>query len=164
MAAYDSVSRLKSVVAIVPEVLAADNTPIAVDTLNWESATVEIIVGAGGITFSGTNKVEFKLTHSDDNSTYTAVTDDDVIMPYGTTVAGLGGLGIIHALVAAHASADSVATKVGYVGSKRYLKLLADFSGTHGTGTPIAANVILGNPLWAPGDQGNYDDSHSSSI
>ena len=164
MSDYDKVSQLKSVVSIVPAVLDADNTPIAVDTLNWRSATVEIVVGAGGITFSGTNKVEFKLTHSDDDSTYTAVTDDDVIMPYGETIAANGDLGIVYALVAAHASADSEATKIGYIGKMRYIKLLADFSGTHGAGTPIAANVILGDPLHAPGDQGNYDDSHSESF
>jgi hypothetical protein len=32
--------------------------------------------------------------------------------------------------------------RFGYKGGKRYLKLLADFSGTHGTGTPVAAVVM----------------------
>lgn len=34
--------------------------------------------------------------------------------------------------------------RFGYVGGKRYVKLLAAFSGTHGTGTPIAGVVIRG--------------------
>lgn len=161
MADYDKVSVLKPVVSIVPAVLTADNTEITVDTANWRSATVETIVGAGGITFSTTNKVEFKLTHSDDDVTYTAVEATDVIMPYGET---LGTGGIIRSLIAAKAAADTVAHKVGYIGKKRYLQLLADFSGTHGTGTAIAANIILGDPLHAPGDQGNYDDSHAVSF
>jgi hypothetical protein len=51
--------------------------------------------------------------------------------------------GIIKALVAAHAAAACY--RVGYKGGKRYLKVLAKFSGTHGTGTPIAAMVIKGD-------------------
>ena len=35
--------------------------------------------------------------------------------------------------------------RFGYVGGKRYVKLLAAFSGTHGTGTPIAGVVIRGH-------------------
>ena len=50
-------------------------------------------------------------------------------------------------------------TKVGYVGNKRYLKLLADFSGTHGIGTPIAATVIKGNAHERPSpDDGGLSD------
>ncbi len=117
--------------------LAADNTPAAVDLLGYQSAEILLAIGAGGITFSGTNKIEFTLTHSDDDSTYTAVTDDDML--------GVSGIssGIIKSLVAAHASAASY--RFGYKGGKRYLKLLADFSGTHGTGTPIAAMVLKGH-------------------
>lgn len=121
--------------AIAPEALAADNTPAAVDLQGFSGALVVIHVGAGGITFDATNKVEFKLTHSEDDSTYTAVTVDDV-----TGLSSVGTGGIIKSLTAAHAAAT--VTEVGYKGGKRYLKLLADFSGTHGTATPISAVVI----------------------
>ncbi|MEQ1406151.1 hypothetical protein ABK249_14515 [Neorhizobium sp. Rsf11] len=130
-------------VAIPAAVYDADNTPAAVDLLGFDSAVIEISVGVGGITFTGTNKVEFKLTHSDDDSTYSAVTVDDVI---GLASVGTGG--IIKSLIAAHAAADI--TKVGYIGNKRYLKLLADFGGTHAAGTPIAASVIKGNAASRP--------------
>lgn len=123
--------------AIGAAVLAADNTPVAIDLQGYESAEIVLSIGVGGITFSGTNKIEFKLTHSDDDSTYTDVTTADML---GVTVASGG---IIKALTAAHAAA--AVYRYGYKGNKRYLNLLADFSGTHGTGTPIAANVIKGN-------------------
>lgn len=139
----DLISNLGVVFAIPPAAYDADNTPAAVDLLEFDSALIAIQVGVGGITFSGTNKVEFKLTHSDDDSTYEAVTIDDV---QGVDSVGTGG--IIKALTAAHAS--PTVTKVGYVGNRRYLKLLADFSGTHGSPTPIAAAVIKGNPRHAP--------------
>lgn len=125
--------------------LNADNTPGAVDTKGFESVEILLNVGVGGITFSGTNKVEFKLTHSDDDSTYTAVTSADMLG--GLTVADGG---IIKSLTAAHAAA--AAYRYGYKGGKRYLKLLADFSGTHGTATPMSATALLGNPVLAPTD------------
>lgn len=128
--------------AIAAAVLAADNTPAAVDLQNYHSAEIALAIGVGGITFDATNKIEFKLTHSDDDSTYTPVETADML---GVTVA-TGG--IIKSLVAAHAAAGVY--RFGYKGGKRYLKLLADFSGTHGSGTPIAAMVIKGNGIDNP--------------
>lgn len=161
MADYSDTFKTKSVVALTPDSYDADNTPAAIDTLNWRGVTIRTNVGIGGITFSTTNKVEFKLTHSEDDVTYDAVEATDVVMPYGET---LGSGGIIRSLIAAKAAADTVAHQVGYVGKRRYLKILADFSGTHGTATPMAITVDLSHPVHAPYDQGNYDDSHAVSI
>lgn len=138
----DLVSNIGFAVAIDAATLTADNTPPAVDLNGFDSAVIEIAVGVGGITFTGTNKIEFVLTHSDDNVTYSNVALADVQGPAAVTN------GIIKTLNTAHAAADI--TKVGYIGGKRYLKLLADFSGTHGTGTPIAASVAKGHPRHAP--------------
>lgn len=136
----DNFRHIAPVAAIDAATLAADNTPGAVDLRDYGAATLLLNIGVGGITFSGTNKIEFVLTHSDDNSTYTNVTDDDVIKDAlgAATISN----GIIRALTAAHAAATL--QKLGYIGGKRYLKLLADFSGTHGTGTPISAIVVRG--------------------
>jgi hypothetical protein len=128
-------SHMLAAVAIAAAVLDADNTPPAIDLQGYNAAEILLAIGVGGITFSDTNKIEFKLTHSDDGVTYTAVTVDDVL---GLDSVGDGG--IVKALTAAHAAA--AVYRVGYIGNKRYLKLLADFSGTHGTGTPIAATVL----------------------
>jgi len=139
----DSHSGVKVVVAIAAAALTADNTPPAVDLQDFNSAEIILAIGVGGITFSGANKIEFKLTHSDDDSTYEAVDAGDVI-----GVASVGTGGTVKSLTAAHAVA--AAYRFGYVGGKRYIKLLADFSGTHGTGTPIAATAVLGAPYDAP--------------
>jgi len=123
-----------------PAVLAADNTPVAIDLVDASSSTLLIGVGVGGITFSDTNKIEFKLTHCDtEGGTYVDVTADDVVIN-NDAAATIGDGGIVRSLVAAHAAAS--VTKIGYKGARRYLKLLADFSGTHGTGTIVIVTLL----------------------
>jgi hypothetical protein len=124
---------------IDPASLSADTTPVAIDLYAGDGATILIHVGAGGITFTTSNKIEFVLTHSDDNVTYTAVAAADVVLGANAD-ASVGTGGIVKSLVAAHATAD--VTVVGYIGNKRYIKVLADFSGTHGSGTPLAVSVV----------------------
>lgn len=117
-------------------VISADNTPVSIDLRGFDAAEVLLAIGAGGITFSGTNRIDFVLTHSDDDSVYVPVTTVDML---GVTVASGG---IIKSLISAHAAAASY--RFGYVGNRRFLRLLADFSGTHGAGTPIAAMAMRG--------------------
>lgn len=137
----DGFNEIRVSTLIPAATLAADNTPAAVDLRDARKATILLSIGIGGITFSTTNKIEFVLTHSDDDSTYTNVTADDLIgdASLPTTIT----TGIVRSLVAAKAAADL--QKIGYIGGKRYLKLLADFSGTHGTGTPVSAVVVGGD-------------------
>ena len=139
----DLVSDLSALVLIPSATISADNTPASVDLAGFRSCTLMIEVGAGGITFSGTNKVEFVLTESDDDSTYSNVVAADVIHAPITVASG-----IVYNLIVAHAAATVV--RIGYKGGKRYLKLLADFSGTHGAGTPISAVAVLGHPTTGP--------------
>jgi hypothetical protein len=140
-------NNIASVVGIGNALLAADNTPAAIDLRGFDAAQVNFSVGIGGITFSGSNKVEFKVTHSDDDSVYTAVVDADVdLTESNITTVGTGG--IVYSLIVAHAAATTL--DIGYTGGKRYLKVLADFTGTHGTGTPIAVNVVKALPHDAP--------------
>jgi hypothetical protein len=141
----DMYTRTMPVVSIAAQIAAADVTGAVVDLQGYGAATVLLEIGAGGITFSGTNKVEFILQEGDasDGSDMAAVAQAAVI-PSSITVTS----GIVKSLVAAHASGE--AFRVGYVGSKRYIRLIADFSGTHGTGTPIAATVLCQRPDNAP--------------
>lgn len=141
------ISEELTVVNIIgPAVLAADNTPVAIDMAGQrDGCLIHISIGIGGITFTGVNKIEFKVTHSNDVSTgYTDVTAADILGESGAIVTG-----IVKSLVAAHAAAADY--KFGYRGGKRYIKVLADFSGTHATGTPIhVAAILRGGILPAP--------------
>lgn len=137
---------LHSGVAIATLMAAAartsDSTPTTMDLAGYQSAEVLLAIGAGGITFTGTDKIEFVLQHSDDGTAWANVTDADML-----GVTGITG-GIIKSLVVAHATAASY--RYGYKGGRRYLRLTADFSGTHGTATPMAAMLLLGHPEVAP--------------
>lgn len=135
---------LSSMNLIAPAVLAADNTPTSIDLLGFRSAMVLIWVGIGGITFSGVNRVDFVLEHSSDNAAWSAVTQADVL---GATVTGSG---IVRSLIAAKAAIDPAPTEMSYIGGRRYIRLTADFSGTHGSGTPMTAFAIRGDAELLP--------------
>ena len=139
----DHVTNFGTAILIGSASYSADTTPASIDLAGYDGCTILIEVGAGGITFSGSNKVEFVLTESDDDSSFTAVAAADVLHAPVTVTSG-----IIYNLIAAHASAT--VTRIGYIGKKRYLKLLADFTGTHGAGTPISAVAVLSYPKTKP--------------
>jgi hypothetical protein len=133
---------LSAVTLVAPQTATADITPVSVDLLGFRAAMVLLYIGIGGITFTGTNKIEFILEHSNDNSTWNAVAQADVLGP--TVAAG----GIVRSLVAAKAAADI--QEISYIGGRRYVRLTPDFSGTHGTGTPMTAFMVRGMPEQMP--------------
>jgi hypothetical protein len=130
----------KAVPLVDPAVYAATpSSPLIVDLVDFEAAEVLLHIGAGGITFTDANKIDFKLLHSDDGETFEGVSSSDLI---GSLDVSDGG--IVKSLTAAHAAATI--DQFGYRGGRRYLKLVPAFGGTHATGTPIAAAVIKGRP------------------
>jgi hypothetical protein len=134
---------LSSMLLITPGVLTADSPPISVDLLGFRAAMVMIWVGIGGISFTTANKIDFILEHSADNAAWAQVTQSDVV---GATVTG----GVVRSLVAAKPAIDVAPTEVSYVGGRRYIRLVADFSGTHATGTPMASFAVRGLPEQLP--------------
>ena len=138
----DLVNNISPVLTIGPSTFSAAQTGATVDLLGFDAATIAILAGVGGISFSGTNKVEVVAEHSDDGSTWTPLTQADVI---GATVTGSG---IVKSFVAAHAAA--AVYEVGYIGGRRRVRASLDFSGTHGTGTPFAVMVLRGLPASMP--------------
>ncbi|MEQ1614475.1 MAG: hypothetical protein ABL904_17140 [Hyphomicrobiaceae bacterium] len=137
----DIYSQLKTVQAIAPAVYTADTTPAAIDLQGFNAALISISNADGGIAFDASNKIEITATHSDDGVTYTNVADADLLGVTGTAS------GIVKSFIAA---ATAGITNVGYIGNKRFLKVKADFTGTHGTGTGLAVTVVLGHPAIAP--------------
>jgi hypothetical protein len=122
---------------IAAAVLDTDTESAAIDLSGYYVASFLISVGVGGITFDADNKLEFILTHSDDDVAYEAVDATDV-----DKVASVGDLGEVLGFTAEHAAAASYIAN--YVGGKRYVKVKAEFTGTHGTGTPVSVACASG--------------------
>jgi hypothetical protein len=127
------VARTKIVVSIVPDQYTAATNGSGADLLGFDSNVIEVTTGAFGGT---TPAASFKIQDSPDNSTFTDCAD---------TV--LDGITLNSAGVALVASSVQ---KVGYIGLKRYVRvILASVTGT----TPIiraGANVIRTDPKQVP--------------
>lgn len=141
----DMSSQFDAQALIVPASRTTDSTEIWIDRKGYDSLAIVLNVGVGGITFDDSNKIEFKLYESADSggSGATLVAEADVVGVTGGTTTG-----ILKSLIVAH---GTQATYVyGYRGAYRYVALKADFTGTHGAGTPMAATAILGHPRNSP--------------
>ena len=146
----DLANNLAVVQSLAPAVRTADANGTGVDLQGFESAMVLVDVGAEGDTLSGSVKIDFKLEESSDNSSFSAVTSSTAVTE--GTVDSNG----IFATFDANAEAPAV-TGIGYVGGSRYIRVVADFTGTHSNGTPCSAMVIKGHP------RHNVDADSSSS-
>ncbi len=142
----DLVSRVSISTPHFPAVLTATPTAVTVDRRGFESVTFAIDAGIGGITFTGTNKVEWTMMHSDDGSAWVNVATGDVRGAAGSEPALTNG--IVESYVAAKAAVST--TEYGYVGDKRYVRLTPVLGGTHSTGTMLGTKAILGHPANSP--------------
>jgi hypothetical protein len=141
-ATRDIVNKLSAVVELVAANYTADPDPDGVDMQEAQAVVHRVNVGVSGDTLSGSVKIDLVLQESDDDSTWTAVTDVDNaiadIAQYPSAAAGAGlpnGSGIFQTIDAA--AEDETLYSIGYRGTKRYSRVLPDFTGTHTNGTPI---------------------------
>lgn len=122
----DAQSRLDPVQSLAPAARTASANGSSADLANYDSATVLIDVGA----FTDGSHT-FEVQESDDDSTFTAVAAADLIGDSEPVVDG--------------AADDDQIYKIGYVGSKRYLRVATTVSGTT-TGAVYGAQILRGNP------------------
>jgi hypothetical protein len=122
------------------EVLSADADGDSVDLQGFDSVTFVAVVGVGGITFTGVNKITLEVEHSDDDSTFADCVAADTL--------GEDSAGVFGSLISA--AVDDAVFTVQYVGNKRYVRPVVNFAGTHGTGTPISIVAIKHGPQYRP--------------
>ena len=140
MASKDLHSDVTAVLSIAPVTRTTDANGTGVDVSKYESAELVFFTGIEGVTLSGTDKIALEIEESNDDSTYTDV-----------AVADLRGEESEGTVKTLDDNAETPAIyRVGYKGSKRYIRAVVNFSGTHGTGTPVSALVLLGHPRNAP--------------
>jgi hypothetical protein len=155
LGSYITVKRLvaEAVVTTSPGAVVIDRA--TANSNLYEGVSLGFFVGAGGITFTGTNYIALKLEDSDDNSTYAVVTSGETILGKNPDATQLGGQapdanGFVRLIAVAHATADVDPFKVTYVGNKRYLRVTVTFGGVHGTGTLVGLYAVLGFPQQLP--------------
>lgn len=141
---FDLANNTAVALSYKPTVTTAAANGTGVDLQGYKSATLVAFIGAEGDTLSGSVYFEISLEHSDDNSTYTDVTQSDIT---NGTIAS-GGIWLkLDGTSGGDPDTTGLVTQVGYIGGKRYIRGVIAKTGTHSTGTPIGLMVIKGNAL-----------------
>ena len=118
-----------------------------VDLKGFEEATAIVDVGAEGDTLSSSVYFEISLEHSDDDSTYTDCVQADIVN--GTIAAG--GIWLkLDGTTGGDPDTAGGQWQIGYVGGKRYVRLVLAKTGTHTNGTPISGVIVKSRPRVAP--------------
>ena len=141
---FDLANNTAVALSYKPTVTTAAANGTGVDLQGYKSATLVAFIGAEGDTLSSSVHFEISLEHSDDNSTFTDVTQSDIT---NGTIAS-GGIWLkLDGTSGGDPDTTGLVTQVGYIGGKRYIRGVIAKTGTHSTGTPIGLMVIKGNAL-----------------
>lgn len=138
----DLSNNIVPVMSIIPAVKTAAANGVGVDLQGYESCLAVVNVGAEGDTLAANLNFQISLQHSDDNSTYTDVVQADII---DGTIAADGNWLILDGTAGGNPDTAGSIHQVGYVGGKRYVRLVIDKTGTHSTGTSISGIILKGN-------------------
>jgi len=129
--------------SIINGVKTAAANGTGIDLQGFEEATAVVSVGAEGDTLSGSVYFEISLEHSDDDSTYTDCVQADIV---NGTIAS-GGIWLkLDGTTGGDPDSAGGQWQVGYVGGKRYVRLVLAKSGTHSNGTPISGMIVKSRP------------------
>lgn len=144
----DIFNSLSVVASLVPLLRTADATGVGVDLIDYDSALVELHVGASGDTINTTNKIDFRLQESDDSTNGSDGTWNDVA---ATDILGGVSASTTGQMITVDAAGElSKSYKFGYIGTKRWIRVVDDRSGTHTNGTTTAASITRGHPHRMP--------------
>lgn len=138
---WDLHNNIKVVCSISPVAIGTTGTGKTgkiVDRAGYEAVEFELSYGAITAPNAAFTPV---LKEGDATGSMTSIADADLI---GTEALAVPGTG-----TRTSGSTMNVTKRVGYKGTKRYVQV-AKLSSTVTAGTPVGANVILGNPRTAP--------------
>lgn len=133
--------------SLVNAVKTAGANGTTVDLQGFLSATAVVTAGLEGDTLSGTKSFTVALEHSDDNSTWTDAVQADIV---NGTIASGGIWLTLDGSDGGDPGTTGGEWQVGYVGGKRYVRLVLAKTGTHTNGTILSGIIVKGTPLHAP--------------
>ena len=136
----DLYNNIEAVSVLNPIAISATAVHTDIDLAGFNSCVILIDTGAdAGTGLSASHKLVFTMDHSDDGTTYTAVTTADML---DLTVSS----GVV--LTIDSTDKDNTLYKLGYIGGKRYLQLTYTETGV--VSMPMSIIVVKGHPLDAP--------------
>ena len=130
---------IEPTLTITPAVLTSDTNGTGVGSADADAVMHSVLIGNSGDTLSSSVYFDLILEESDDNSTFTAVSDADHVVD-GANSSFSAASGIFATIN--DPTEDQIVVSIHYVGSKPYSRVTVDFTGTHTNGTPIAAEAI----------------------
>ena len=136
----DLANRVIQSAVLAPVVQNATVTSAAIDLEGFNSAMISVATGIEGVTLSSSVHWTFILQHSDDDSTYTDVTSSKDVTDGSVDSDG------IFLKLDDNAETPQV-SGIGYIGGKRYLKVITTKTGTMSTGTAMSINCVKGNAI-----------------
>ncbi|WP_157266598.1 hypothetical protein [Azohydromonas aeria] len=145
----DLFSNLALQQTLSPAVYTADQNGAAVDRKGFDAILHVVNVGITADTLSGSVKIDFKLQESDDGATWNAVTRAyDVKQSTTAPYVAVDANGTF--LTVDDNAEDDAVYKVGYIGNKRYSRVVADYTGTHTNGIELSMTAVKGYPASQP--------------
>lgn len=135
---------------VLPVKVTSTTLSAKLDLAGFHGAAVALMIGVFGDVQSGTVYMEGELQESNDDSSYTAVADADLLLPPGDAVRTGNATGTFFQSKTTGATDLSGVYTVGYRGNKRYIKTNLRLTGTHSTGTPVAILQTAGFPDYSP--------------
>ena len=138
----DLSNNVSPAVSLAAAVRTAAANGTGVDLQGYEGALILVDVGAEGDTLSSSVHFEVSLEESDDNSTFTDVAQASII---DGTIASGGIFLKLDGTTGGDPDTTGGIFRGGYVGNKRYIRVVLAKTGTHSNGTPIGAMVVRGS-------------------
>ena len=130
------------VVSLTSIARTADANGTGADLLGYNSALVVATAGADS-GLDGSNYIAFELEESDDNSTFTDVAAADMLCESPASASTGGQFWLIDST-----TEDDVIAQVAYKGEKRYIRVVANITGT--VNIVCSAIVLRGHPSSPP--------------
>lgn len=134
--------------ALTSQTLNSSANGATIDTQGFDSVALAVAVGVSGDTLSGSVHIQLEVEHADDDGTGSPDTwedcaDDDLL----NFVAGANN-GTFAKID--DAAEDDAVYATGYRGNRRFVRVVANLTGTHTNGTPVGAVAIKGHPHFSP--------------
>lgn len=134
----DMMNNIHTVPLIAPVAARTDNTAIVsaiIDTRGFGSCTLVLVTG----------------TNTDVNATFAVLVEEDDASGFGTAAAVADADLLGTEALAGFTFADDIeCRKIGYVGTKRYVRMTVTPSGNDSGNIFLAGVAILGHPAMAP--------------